>query len=189
MDADRPHRVTQILEAIGAGDESAAEELVPLVYEELRGLAHALMARERPGQTLQPTALVHEAYLRLLGGQDPRFNDRKHFFNAAARAMRQVLVDRARAKARYKRGGDQERVTLDDAASIWEPTPEELLDLDTALTRLEELDVQMARVVQLRYFAGLTVDEAASAMGTAPRTTNRLWTAARAWLHNEIASA
>ena len=185
----QPHEVTQILEAISAGDGRAKERLLPLVYEELRRMARARMAGEKPGQTLQPTALVHEAYLRLLGGENPRWENRAHFFTAAAEAMRRIMIERARRKAQLKRGGDRRRVKLNSSAASYEPKSEQLLALDEALRRLEALDTEMSQVVKLRYFAGLTVEETANALATSPRSVNRLWSAARAWLQRELSSA
>jgi RNA polymerase sigma factor (TIGR02999 family) len=175
-------QVTRLLGALGEGDRGAAEELVALVYDELRRIARAQMKRERPGQTLQPTALVHEVYLRLLADGQPAWESRGHFFAAAAEAMRRILVERARARRRLKRGGDARRTTLHEDAAVVEPEPEELLALDRALDELEERDTTMAVVVKLRYFAGLTVEETASSLDLSPRSVNRLWTGARAWL-------
>jgi RNA polymerase sigma factor (TIGR02999 family) len=181
--------VTQILHAIANGDPSAASQLLPPVYDELRTLAALRLAHQTPGQTLQPTALVHEAYLRLVG--DPAGGDwdsRGHFFAAAAEAMRRILVENARRKGRRKHGGGLTRHDLDDAAQVGVPeTREDLLALDEALTRLASTDTQAARLVELRYFAGLSIPEAASALGVSPRTADRLWAFARAWLLREIA--
>ncbi len=183
------HQITQILDAMGSGDSDAADRLLPLVYDELRGIARAFMAKEKPGQTLQPTALVHEAYIRLLGKDAPRWDNRAHFFTAAAEAMRRILIENARHKTALKRGGDQLRITLGDVADGESARFEELLALDEALQRLEERDAAMAQVVKLRYFAGLTVEETAKALDTSPRSVNRHWTAARAWLRRELSSA
>jgi RNA polymerase sigma factor (TIGR02999 family) len=172
--------VTRILEAIRGGDEGAADRLLPLVYDELRRLAAANLAREKPGHTLQATALVHEAYLRLVGEQ--HFNGRGHFFGAAAEAMRRILVESARRKKRHKHGGGLERedVALD---SIVAPRPDEdVLAIDEALTRLEAAEPRAAAMVRLRYFAGLTVDEAADVLGVSPRTAASAWAYARSWL-------
>ena len=184
--ADTADGVTRLLEQIRQGDPTAAEQLLPLVYDELRRLARSRMAAERPGHTLQPTALVHEAYLRLVGGGAPAWEGRGHFFGAAAEAMRRILIERARRARRLKRGGDLRRVELDDQHSADGPRADEVLAVDSALQRLEARDSAMAQVVKLRYFGGLTVDEAAQAMATSTRTVNRLWTAARAWLRAEI---
>ena len=187
MRATRPQNdVTHVLQALQAGDSDAAERLLSLVYHELRRLARARMARERPGATLQPTALVHEAYMRLFSGKTPRFENRAHFFVAAAEAMRRILVERARRRARLKRGGDQERVTLGVDPAAPAVDAETLIALDQALTRLAERDPTMSRVVELRYYAGLTIEETAHALGVAPRSINRLWLAGRAWLHREL---
>ncbi len=186
MAAHKTSDVTQILEAIGAGNEAAKDRLLPLVYNELRRLARARMAGERVDQTLQPTALVHEAYIRLFGTESPRWKNRAHFFNAAAQAMRRILVDGARRRVRQKRGGDRRRVDLDSAVGSFESLPEDLLALDEALDGLESLDPQMSSVVQLRYFAGLTIEEIALALDTSQRTVSRLWNGARAWLHLEL---
>ena len=188
MPASTRKQVTLLLDQIRRGNRHASNELLPLVYEELRKLARSRMAREQPGQTLQPTALVHEAYLRLLGDESPGWDNRGHFFAAAAEAMRRIQIERARRYARIKHGGEQRRVTLDEASARIVPRPEEMLALDEALTGLEEHDAAMAQVVKLRYFAGLSVEETARAMSTSRRTVNRLWTAARAWLHHTIAS-
>lgn len=184
---ETPGDVTRLLLEIGRGNEQAVDQLIPLVYGELRRLARARMSRERPGQTLQPTALVHEAYLRLVRDEAARWENRAHFFGADAEAMRRILIERARSVRRIKRGGGAERVTLPELAldrSL--PAAEDLLALDEALTRLEARDAAMARVVKLRYFAGMSVEEAADALALAPRSVNRLWTAARAWLHREL---
>jgi RNA polymerase sigma factor (TIGR02999 family) len=175
--------VTRILTAIEQGDPSAAEQLLPLVYDELRQLAAHKLAQEKPGQTLQPTALVHEAYLRLVGTDQP-FTSRGHFFAAAAEAMRRILIDHARRKQTTKRGGGAERQPLEDVAAA-EPA-EELLALDEALHKLAALDPLKAKVVELRYFAGLTGDQAATVLGIAPSTADRHWAFARAWLQAEV---
>src|SRR5438309_6104615 len=181
--------VTRLLDAAAAGDRRAAADLLPLVYDELRKLAAARMAAEAPGNTLQPTALVHEAYLRLVSPAKPQaaFDGRGHFFAAAAEAMRRILVDAARRKGREKHGGDRERVDLDAAAPAAPDARHDLIALDAALTRLASEDPQAARLVELRHFAGLSVAEAAQALGVAPRTADRVWAFARAWLHRELA--
>jgi RNA polymerase sigma factor (TIGR02999 family) len=178
--------VTRILSAIDHGDVHAAEQLLPLVYDELRKLAAQKLAQEKPGQTLQATALVHEAYLRLVDDRDRKWNSRGHFFAAAALAMRRILVDSARRRRTLKRGGDLTCQDLDQAC-IAAPAPQEdLLALDEALTRLAAIDQTAAAVVQLRYFAGLTLPETAQSLGVSARTAGRLWTFARAWLRREI---
>jgi RNA polymerase sigma factor (TIGR02999 family) len=166
--------VTQILNAIEQGDPSAAELLLPLVYDELRRQASLQLAHDRPGETLNPTALVHEAYLRLVGeGSDRRYHDRSHFFAAAATAMRHIRIDQARRKKTQKRGGNAQRLELDDVAA---PAPdEELLALDEALTQLAALDARKAQRVELRFFAGLTNDQAAAVLGISPTTADRDW--------------
>jgi RNA polymerase sigma factor (TIGR02999 family) len=177
--------VTPILSAIEAGDPKAAAELLPLVYDELRKLAAQRLARESPGQTLQATALVHEAYLRLVGEQ--QFDHRGHFFAAAAEAMRRILVESARRKKAEKHGGGLHR---HDAAEIPVAAPEpaeDLVALDEALDRLAELDPQKAELVKLRYFAGLTIEEAAEALGVSPATAKRSWAYSRVWLFQRVA--
>src|SRR5262249_30792585 len=166
---------TRLIDAIGQGDPRAADELLPLVYDELRRLARAQMARERVGQTLQTTALVHEAYLRLVGDEAIRWNSRGHFFAAAGEAMRRILVENARRKHRLKHGGGRARVNLEDIAVAADERPDELLALDEALTALEAADALAARVVKLRYFAGLTMPEVAKAMDLPLRTVERNW--------------
>jgi RNA polymerase sigma factor (TIGR02999 family) len=181
-----PNAVTQLLEAAGAGDAHAAEELLPLVYEELRRLAAAKMAEQPPGQTLQATALVHEAWLRLTGNPEASWNGRKHFFRAAAEAMRQILIDRARAKGRLKRGGDFTRIKLDELDVALEAEPEALLLVDEALELLSREDSDKADLVKLRFYAGLSVEETALALGISEKTVQRHWIHARAWLFREI---
>ena len=176
--------VTRILNAIDAGDAQAAEQLMPLVYDELRKLAAAQMAKEAPGQTLDATALVHEAYLRLVGAQP--FADRRHFFRVAAEAMRRILIDQARRKRRIKHGGQLERVPLSDVELAAQAPAEQLLALDEALDRLAALDPIKAELVKLRYFAGLDEEEAAAALGISRATASRYWTYARAWLINAL---
>ena len=182
--------VTRLLDAAATGDRQAATDLLPLVYEELRKLAAVRMAAESPDHTLQPTALVHEAYLRLIGpAGDIRWDHRGHFFAAAAEAMRRILVDAARRKKREKHGGGRTRVEL-GAVPVAAPDPRhDLVALDDALTRLAADDPQAARLVELRHFAGLTVGDAAQVLGVSPRTADRLWAFARAWLHRELTEA
>jgi RNA polymerase sigma factor (TIGR02999 family) len=179
--------VTQILDAVAAGDQQAAAQLLPLVYAELRRLAAIRLNQETPDQTLQPTALVHEAYLRLVGAADERrWNSRGHFFAAASEAMRRILVESARRKARVKHGGEMQRVDLEAADVPVRPPAEEILALDDALTRLAGHDPDAARVVDLHFFAGLPIEEAAEALGISRATAYRQWSYARAWLRCEI---
>ena len=179
--------VTELLQAAGAGDAGAADRLLPLVYDQLRQLAHDCMVGEPPGQTLQPTALVHEAYLRLVGGAVLRWESQAHFFAAAARAMRRILVDRARRHGAPKHGGDRARISLEQiqVAADGSP-PEHLVALDEALDQLERVDQRKAQIVMLRYFTGLTVAETAKALGLSPRTVKREWQFARVWLYGEM---
>jgi RNA polymerase sigma factor (TIGR02999 family) len=178
--------ITQILHAIARGDPSAADHLLPLVYDELRQLAARKMAQETPGQTLQPTALVHEAYLRLVDQQQtPHWDSRGHFFAAAAEAMRRILVDNARRKQAVKHGGGRGRVPLEEFHRVTE-SPQDLLDLDDALTRFAAEEPDKARLVQLRFFAGLSTPDAAAALGISVATAERWWTFARAWLYSEL---
>jgi RNA polymerase sigma factor (TIGR02999 family) len=181
--------VTEILVAIEAGDTKAAAELLPFVYDELRRLAAQRLAQEKPGQTLQVTALVHEAYLRLLGpaaGDEPRWNGAGHFFAAAAEAMRRILVENARRKQRLRHGGDRRRLDLESLDLAAEDTPGELLALDEALAELAKEDAIVAEVVKLRYFAGLTIEQAAAALNVSVRTANRHWAYAKAWLFQKL---
>jgi RNA polymerase sigma factor (TIGR02999 family) len=180
---DQPvHEVTRILEAIQRGDLKAADELLPIVYQELRRLAGHRLSREKPGQTLQATALVHEAYLRLVGSGDPGWENRGHFFSAAAEAMRRILVDRARRKGSQRRGKGAQRVDLADAELVVDAPSDKLLALDEALSRLEAEDSVKANLVKLRYFTGLTLPEAAKALGVSLATAGRYWAYARGWL-------
>jgi RNA polymerase sigma factor (TIGR02999 family) len=184
--------VTRILDAIDAGDPRAADKLLPLVYHELRKLAARKLADEKPGQTLEATGLVHEAYIRLVGAardSEPsagRWNSRGHFFAAAAEAMRRILIDRAREKLSLKRGGDRKRLPLDEVDPPAGTPPEDLLALDEALDQLTALDGPAAQLVKLRYFTGLSVEQAAQALGLAVPTAYRHWKFARAWLHSQI---
>ena len=178
--------LTQILNAVEMGDAKAASLLFPLVYEELRKVAAQKMAREVPGQTLQPTALVHEAWLKLGGDAQPTWQNRAHFFGAAAEAMRRILVDRAREKKALKRGGDMERVEL-DGLDLAAPVPDdELLALDEALNGLAKVDTRAADMVKLCFFVGLTQEEAANELGVSLSTAERVWSFARAWLLREM---
>jgi RNA polymerase sigma factor (TIGR02999 family) len=176
--------ITQILTAIDEGDAQASAQLLPLVYDELRRLAAARLAQENPGQTLDATALVHEAYLRLAGKGEQRWESRRHFFAAAAEAMRRILIDNARRKQAQKRGGDLARQELDGLAAA-EPD-QELLALDEALAALAEHDHAKAKLVELRYFAGLTGEQAAEILGISPTTADRWWAYARAWLQTRV---
>ncbi len=179
--------VTQILSRIERGDPDAAAQLLPLVYDELRKLATAKMAHENPGQTLQATALVHEVYLRLVRAEDAqRWDNRGHFFAAAAESMRRILVENARRKNRLKRGGELQRQELDDISVVAPEIHEDLIALDAALDQLKSVDPQAAQLVHLRYFAGLSNAEAAKMLEISPRTADRVWAFARAWLHQEI---
>jgi RNA polymerase sigma factor (TIGR02999 family) len=179
--------VTRILSAIEGGDSKAADELLPLVYDELRRLAAQKLVQEKPGQTLQATALVHEAYLRLVGAQKAqRWDSRGHFFAAAAEAMRRILVNRARDKGRQKRGGGQERVDIELAEVSLNARADELLAIDDALEKLGREDAACAALVKLRFFAGLTQEESAQALGIARRTADRHWAYAKAWLFQEL---
>jgi RNA polymerase sigma factor (TIGR02999 family) len=176
--------VTRVLSAIEAGAPHAGDQLLPLVYDELRKLAAQKLAQEKPGQTLEATALVHEAYLRLVG--DQHFENRGHFFAAAAEAMRRILVEQARRKRRLRHGGGKQRVDLDEACSVIQPPSDDLLALDEALTRLAALNPLRAEVVKLRFFAGLTMPEIAQALGISLPTAERYWTSARTWLFAEL---
>ncbi len=181
--------VTRILAAIGRGDPHAADQLLPLVYEELRTLAAQKLAHEKPGQTLQATALVHEAYLRLVGGgADAQWNSRGHFIAAAAEAMRRILVEAARSKGRAKRGGDWRRVDFEDLDAATSVSPDQLVALDDALGRLAALDHLAGELVKLRYFAGLSLDAAAEILNVSTATAYRHWAYARAWLRDELLS-
>ncbi len=179
--------VTQIIDAIAAGDPHAASQLLPIVYQELRRLAAVRLSQEPCGQTLQPTALVHEAYLRLVDVKEPqRWNSRGHFFAAAAEAMRRILIESARGKAREKRGGDWRRVDFEELDAANSVTPDQLAALDEALARLATVDQLAGELVKLRYFAGLALDEAAAALDVSPATAYRHWAFARAWLRTEL---
>lgn len=181
--------VTQVLRLIEAGDPSAAEQLLPLVYEELKQLAKARLAREAPGQTLQATALVHEAYLRLIGpSQQDRWEGRGHFFGSAAEAMRRILINRARDRNRLKREGGRHQVDLASISVADKASDEQLLMIDDVLARLEAEHPTCGRLVKLRFFAGLTSEQAAEALGISKRTADRDWAFARAWLFRELSS-
>jgi RNA polymerase sigma factor (TIGR02999 family) len=178
--------VTRVLDRAQAGDPKAAEELLPLVYEELRRIAVRKMANESAGHTLQPTALVHEAWLRLVGGGQQYWNSRGHFFCAAAEAMRRILIESSRRKQSLQRGGQWQRCELDEGAFVMERPPSEILDIDAALERLQRQDALAANLVKLRYFVGLTLPEAAEALDISPRSADRLWAYARSWLRQEL---
>jgi RNA polymerase sigma factor (TIGR02999 family) len=177
--------VTAVLSRIDSGDPNAASQLLPMVYEELRRLAIARISEEKPGQTLQATALVHEAYLRLVGDPEQHWNGRAHFFGAAAEAMRRILVESARRKKSKKRGGDRARVPLEEGDAIASDN-DDLLALDEALARFESQDPLAAKIVNLRYFAGLTMPQVAETLGISLRTAERNWTYAKSWLHAAV---
>jgi RNA polymerase sigma factor (TIGR02999 family) len=180
--------VTHIVERVNAGDPRAASELLPLVYDELRRLAAAKMARESPNQTLQPTALVHEAYLRLVGDEDLHWNGRAHFFGAAAEAMRRILIENARRKRAVRHGGDQGRTDLDGIEIATAVSDDELLTVHEVLEKFAARDRQKAELVKLRYFVGHTTEEAAEILGISVPTADRWWNYSRAWLFKEIES-
>jgi RNA polymerase sigma factor (TIGR02999 family) len=178
--------VTRILNAIEHGDAKAADELLPLVYEELRKLAAHRMTNEAPGQTLQPTALVHEAWLRLVGSENPKFEGRAHFFGAAAEAMRRILIDRARRKRALRHGGGQQRVNVQDVEISVVAEDDQLLAVNEALDKLAAQDGAKAELVKLRYFVGMTIEQSAQILGISEPTAKRYWAYARAWLYREI---
>jgi RNA polymerase sigma factor (TIGR02999 family) len=178
--------ITLVLDALSAGDSRASEQLLPLVYDELRRLAAVRMAQESAGHTLQPTALVHEAWLRLVGEGDRRWQNRAHFFGAAAEAMRRILIENARRKSRLKRGGNRVRVDLEELDLAATTPDERILLVDEALARLEEKDQGLARIVVLKFFGGLTNEEVAEMLGVNERTIRRQWTFAKAWLLENI---
>lgn len=180
------HQITQLLHQWREGDGAALEELMPLIYGELHRLAHRYMKRERMGQTLQTTALINEAYLRLAGSDSAEWKDRVHFFSVAARIMRHLLVDRARSRNFAKHGGGAQQVTLDDAAAISVQQSTELLALDEALRKLATFDERKSRLVELRYFGGLSVEETAEALGVSEITVKREWLKTKAWLYREM---
>ncbi len=178
--------VTLILKAIEEGDARAADELLPLVYQELRQLAAQRMKQEKPGQTLQATALVHEAYIRLVGAENQNWNSRGHFFAAAAEAMRRILIENARRKKRLKHGGDRQKVDLDQAKLPIDGPSDDLIALDEALEKLSQKDKVKAELVKLRYFAGLTIEQAANILGISRSTADEHWAYARSWLRVEV---
>lgn len=189
MENLQPGQITQLLEAVGSGDTDAHEQLWMLLYEELHTIAQRQMGREAPGRTLQPTALVHEAYLRLFGQEKVEWANRRHFFAAAAKAMRHVRIDSARKRKRQKRGGSQvrrAREPVEDVHVVFDQDPTEVLAVDEALERLRSNDPVKAEIVQLRYFAGMTIDETAEALEVSPRKVDMEWRVAKAWLHREL---
>ena len=181
--------ITGLLVAWGGGDRAALDRLVPLVYQELRRLAHRQMRRERRGDTFQTTALVNEAYLRLVDYERVSARDRSHFLSIAAQAMRRILIERARRRRSEKRGGDPQRVSLDEVADLADRRAADLVALDDALNGLAKIDPRKSRLVELRYFGGLTIDETAEVLGVSSPTVERDWRAARIWLHREISRA
>jgi RNA polymerase sigma-70 factor, ECF subfamily len=178
--------VTQLLSALTRGDEGAASKLIPVVYDELRRLAGSYMRRERVDHTLQATALVHEAYLKLVEQRSVNWQSRAHFFGVAAQLMRRILIDHARGHSRQKRGGEQKKVSLDEAFVFSEKQADELLAVDDSLNRLAEFDPRQARVVELRFFGGLSVEEAAEVLAVSPKTVKRDWSVAKAWLYADL---
>ena len=180
------HNITHLLNEWSDGDRQALDKLTPLVYEELRHQAARYLRRERPGHTLQTTALIHEAYLRLIDAKDVHWQSRAHFFAIAANLMRRILVEHARRRDADKRGGSHVRVQLDEALAVAVESDVDLLAIDEALDRLAAIDPQQARVVELRFFSGLSVEETAAALGVSPKTVKRDWSVARAWLRREI---
>jgi RNA polymerase sigma factor (TIGR02999 family) len=183
-----PQQVTQLLVAWGDGDRVALDKLMPLVYEELRRLAHQYMRRERLGNTLQTSALVHEAYLRLIDQKDVRWQNRAHFFGIAAQMMRRILVDYARSRHYQKRGGDARRVALDEAVIVSEERASDVVALDEALKSLAEIDQRKSQIVELRFFGGLSIEETAVVLKVSPGTVMRDWTLAKAWLRRAVTS-
>ena len=184
-----PKRVTELLRARSGGDQSALDQLIPLTYDELRRLAAHYHRQERANHTLQPTALVHEAYLRLIDQKQMQGQNRAHFLGAAAQVMRRILVDHARQKCAAKRDGAEHKLTLDEEVAFAEERDVNLLALDDALIKLEALDPQKSRIVELKFFGGLSIEETAEVLGVSPRTVTRQWGAAKAWLHREISRA
>jgi len=181
--------VTQLLHQLSGGNREAVDALTPLVYQELKRIAGGQLRSERPGHTLQATALVHEAYLKMVDQRETSWQNRAHFFGVAAQVMRRILLDYAKGRRREKRGGGAVRATLDEALVIGHDRSADLIEIDEVLTRLEQLDARQAKVVELRFFGGLSVEETAEAMGISEPTVKREWAMARAWLHRELASA
>ena len=186
MNPESPKSITQILQTASNGDPKAAEHLWMMVYDELRAIARQQLAHESPGQTLQTTALVNEAYLRLIGDEQVQWENRRHFFGAAAQAMRRIRVDAARRRKRLKRGGDWKRIAAEEGVPVTDENPDLILAVDEAVDRLEAMDARRAEVVKLRFFAGLRVEDVATALGVSPRTVELDWQFARAWLHREL---
>jgi RNA polymerase sigma factor (TIGR02999 family) len=182
-------RVTQLLLQISGGNRAAADELTPLVYQELKRIAGGQLRSERPGHTLQATALVHEAYLKLVDQRNVSWQNRAHFLGVAAQVMRRILLDYAKSRNRVKRGGEVHKTSLDEALVVSEDRASDLVVIDQALQRLEALDPRQAKVVELRFFGGLSVEETAEAMGISAPTVKREWAMARAWLHRELSAA
>ena len=191
MDPDRTQqsKVTRLLYELSGGNRAAVDELTPLVYQELKRLARLQLRRERLGHTLQVTALVHEAYLKLVDQRAVTWQNRAHFFGVAAQVMRRILLDYAKTRDRSKRGGGAQKISLDDALAISDDRASELVEIEDALTRLEVFDPRQAKIVELRFYGGLTVEETAEALGVSAPTIKREWAMARAWLHRELASA
>ena len=186
MDRDSSNQVTQLLFRWREGDREALEKLMPLVYDELRRLAHHYLRQERSDHTLQSTALVHEAYMRLAGQNPPQWQNRAHFFGIAAHLMRQILVEYARSRGAAKRGANAPRLALDEATALAQQTEVDVVALDRALQELSELDAQQGRIVELRFFAGLTIEDTSEVLGISPATVKRDWTTARAWLYRAM---
>ena len=182
-------QVTQLLLQLSGGNRAAVDELTPLVYKELKRIAGGQLGRERPGHTLQATALVHEAYLKLVDQRGVNWQNRAHFFGVAAQLMRRVLMDYAKSRGRMKRGGDVHKTSLDEALAVSEDRSSDLVRIDEALTRLEEMDPRQGKVVELRFFGGLSVEETAEAMGISTATVKREWAMARSWLNRELSPA
>lgn len=190
MDHAQQTAVTSLLARMASGDANAAAELLPLVYQELRGIAQSAMGADDGAQTLQPTALVHEAWIRMAGaGASQQFASRAHFLGVASKAMRSVLVDHARKRATFKRGGERERLLLEDVVELFEESATDLLGLDSALEKLARVDAQLARIVELRFFGGCSVEDTAGALGVSEPTVVRGWRVARMWLRRELGEA
>lgn len=184
-----PGNVTQLLHELTGGNRAVVDELTPLIYQELKRIAGGHLRNERPGHTLQATALVHEAYIKLIDQRSASWQGRAHFFGIASQIMRRILLDYAKAKHREKRGGGARKTSFDEALVVAEERTSDLIQIDEALTRLEALDPRQAKVVELRFFGGLSVEETAEALGVSAPTVKREWAMARAWLHRELAAA